>query len=135
MQNQRKKGSHYPKIKGGLKWSMCVITVAYKGTEGRIGSTFMHSRRLTLCLAKKFQREDQREHNLREIVKDISLETLWRCWRTYHCALLVSLRDLKVMLVIPHHLRLSPKILVKNGWKQVLMHDHFLCPCVNTSNV
>ena len=24
-------------------------------------------------------REDQREHKLREIVRDISLETLWKC--------------------------------------------------------
>ena len=38
-----------------------------------------------------------------EMLKSISL------------CLLVSLRGLKVMLVIPHHLRLSPKILVKNG--------------------
>ena len=130
MQHQRKKGSHYPKIKGDLKWSMCVIIVAYKGTQGQIVSSFMQSRWLTLCLDRKVQNED-----LREIVRDISLETLWRCWRTYHCALLASLRGLKVMLVIPHHLRLSPTILVKNGWRRVLTHDHFLCPRINSSNV
>ena len=28
---------------------------------------------------KKVQREDQREHKLREIVKDILLVTLWKC--------------------------------------------------------
>ena len=50
---------------------MCVIIVAYKGTQGRIVSSFMHSRRLTLCVDRKVQRED-----LREIMRDISLEML-----------------------------------------------------------
>ena len=60
---------------------------------------------------------------------------LWKCWRTYHCALLASLQRLKVMLVVPLHLRLSPKTLVKCGCKRVLMHDFLLCPCINTSDV
>ena len=114
---------------------MCVIIVAYKGTQGRIVSSFMLSRRLTLCVAKKVQREDQMEHKLREIVRDISLETLWKCWRTYHYALLASLWGLKVMLVVPLHLRLSHKTLVTCGWRRVLMHDHYLCPCINSSTV
>ena len=50
---------------------MCVIIVAYKGTKGQIVSSFMHSRRLTLCMDRKVQRED-----LREIMRDISLEML-----------------------------------------------------------
>ena len=104
--------------------------MAYKGTQGRIVSSFMHSKRLIRCMVKKLQGEDQGEHKLREIVRDISLETLWRCWRTYHCALLTSLWSLKAMLVVPRHLRLSPKTLIKCGCRRVLMHDHFLCPCI-----
>ena len=90
----------------------------------------MHSKRLIRSMVKKLQGEDQGEHKLRETVRDISLETLWRCWRTYHCALLASLRSLKAMLVVPRHLRLSPKTLIKSGCRRVLMHDHFLCPCI-----
>jgi len=36
----------------------------------------MHSRRLIICVVKKAQRKDQREHKLREIVRDVSLEML-----------------------------------------------------------
>lgn len=135
VQNQRIKGSYYPKIKGGLKGSVVVIIVACKGTQGQIASSFMHLRRLTLCATKKIQEEDQIEHKLKEKVRDNSLEMLWKCWRTFHYALLASPRGLKVMLVIPLHLRISPKTLVKGEWRRVLMHDHSLCPCINTSNV
>ena len=36
------------------------------------------------------------------------------------------------MLVVPRH---PPKTLVKCGCRRILMHDHFLCPCINSSNV
>ena len=57
----------------------------YKGTQGRIVSSSMHSKRQILCVARKVQREDQREHKLRgdneghligdvmEMLKNISL--------------------------------------------------------------
>ena len=80
----------------------------------------MHLKRLIRCVVNKVQREDQREYKLREIVKDISLETLWKCWRTYHYALLASLWGLKGMLVVPLHLRLSPKTLIKCRWRWYL---------------
>ena len=75
----KEKGKSLPKNQRGPQVKHVVIIVVYKGTQGRIVSSFMHSRRLTLCVTKKFQSEGQRQHKLREVVRDISLETLWRC--------------------------------------------------------
>ena len=67
----KEKGKSLPKNQRGPQVKHVCIIVPYKGTQHRIVSNFMHSRRLTLCVDRKVQRED-----LREIVRDISLETL-----------------------------------------------------------
>ena len=135
VQNQKKKGSHYQKVKGDLKWSISVIIVACKGTQGQIASSFKHSRGLILCVAKTIQEGCQREFKLKKKMRDNSLEMLWKCWRTFHHALLASPWGLRVMSVIPLHLGISPKTLIQCEWRRVLMHDHSLRPCINTSNV
>ena len=70
----KEKGKSLPKNQRGPQVKHVCIIVPYKGTQRQIVSNFMHSRRLTLCVDRKVQRED-----LWEIVRDISLETLWRC--------------------------------------------------------
>ena len=72
----KEKGKSLPKNQRGLRVKhLC----HHYGAQGQIVSSFMHSKRLIRCMVKKLQGEDQREHKLREIVRDISLETLWRC--------------------------------------------------------
>ena len=72
----KEKGKSLPKNQRGLRVKhLC----HHYGAQGQIVSSFMHSKRLIRCVVKKLQGEDQREHKLREIVRDISLETLWRC--------------------------------------------------------
>ena len=131
----KKKGSHYWKVKGDLKWSIFVIIVACEGTQDQIASNFKHLRGLILCVAKITQEECQREFKLKEKMRDTSSEMLWKCWRTFHHALLASPQGLRVMSILPLHLGISPKTLKQCGWRRVLMHDHSLCPCINTSNV
>ena len=131
----KKKGKSLPKNQRGPQ----VKHLCYHcGVHGHIRPNCFKLHALKKADSMRGQEISKRRPNgakLREVVRDISLETLWRCWRTYHCALLASLQGLKVMLVIPRHLRLSPKILVKSGWRRVLMHDQFLCPCINSFDV
>ena len=72
----KEKGKSLPKNQRGFRVKhLC----HHYGAQGQIVSSFMHSKRLIQCMVKKLQGEDQREHKLREIVRDISLEMLWRC--------------------------------------------------------
>ena len=75
----KEKGKSLPKNqKGPQVKHVC----HYCGVQGhtKLNCFKFHAlKRLTLCVAKKVQTEDQKKHKLREIVRDISLETLWKC--------------------------------------------------------
>ena len=75
----KEKGNSLPKNQSGPQVKHVCHHYGIQGHTRPNVSSFMLSRRLPLCVAKKVQREDQKEHKLREIMRDISLETLWKC--------------------------------------------------------
>ena len=75
----KEKGNSLPKNQSGPQVKHVCHHYGIQGHTRSNVSSFMLSRRLPLCVAKKVQREDQKEHKLREIMRDISLETLWKC--------------------------------------------------------
>ena len=46
-----------------------------------------------------------------------------------------SIEGLKVTTLVPNPIGISPQTHVMCGWRRVLLRDHLLCPCINTSNV
>ena len=60
----------------------------------------------------------------------------WTWWRWLGHSPTVwkaSYEGLKVLTPVPNPIRISPQTQVMCGWKRVLMHKHYKCPCINTS--
>ena len=74
----KEKGKSLPKNQRGPQIKHLCHHCGIQGQDLNVSSV-MHSKMLILCVVKRVQREDQREHKLREIVKDFSLEMLWKC--------------------------------------------------------
>ena len=74
----KEKGKSLPKNQRGPQIKHLCHHCGIQGQDLNV-SSFMHSKMLILCVVKRVQREDQREHKLREIVKDFSLDMLWKC--------------------------------------------------------
>ena len=65
----------------------------------------------SLC-SQATKEECRKETKLKKKMRDNSLETLWRCQRTFHHALLASPQSLRVISIVPLLPRISPKTLV-----------------------
>ena len=115
---------------------MCVITADFKGTSDQIVISWEQWGMLVI----KGQEDQGMTRGLgllsHQEVKMVIPEwwTWWRWLVHSPTAWKASLESLKVLTLVPNPIGISPQTHVTCRWRRVLMHDHLLCPCINTSN-
>ena len=137
LSNLRVMGNHSQSHKEVWEHNTSAIIMEFKVTPNLIVISCLHWR-----IQEIKGQEDQAMTKGIGLLKNQEAEMVisewWMWWRWLMHSPLVwqtSTEGLKVITLVPNPIRISPQTHVTYGWRRVLMHDHLLCPCINTSNV
>ena len=120
-----------------LEQTIFAITMDFKNTPDQIVISWEHWR-IQVLRGQKNQEMTKGIRLLSNQGVEMVIPEWWMWWKwSMHSPPVwqASLEGLNATTLIPNPIGISPQTHVTCGWRRVLMHDHLLCPCINTSNV